>query len=195
MSVDLNNASREELVTLEGVGAPLADAIITARPLSSIDELMPVLGEVTLNLIRNQGVTLDPVVSEDIDVFYKNLEHFKALDADISSLLPDESTTGLAFSFPGVLAAISFGTYFHLSNCIAKPIKLSRAAKKCYKVSVASTSANTTVDVTWTQPGAPGGVINNLGITAGNETPCQCNVTQVSVHARGGNASVAVIKC
>ena len=38
--VDLNSASREELVKLPGVGEAIADKIIAARPLKSKDELV-----------------------------------------------------------------------------------------------------------------------------------------------------------
>jgi DNA uptake protein ComE-like DNA-binding protein len=38
--VDLNSASREELIKLPGVGEAIADKIIAARPLKSKDELV-----------------------------------------------------------------------------------------------------------------------------------------------------------
>jgi competence ComEA-like helix-hairpin-helix protein len=44
LPVDVNRASLEELVSLEGVGARLAERIIAARPFLSVDEVARVRG-------------------------------------------------------------------------------------------------------------------------------------------------------
>jgi competence ComEA-like helix-hairpin-helix protein len=60
MSLDVNDASREDLVALAGIGEDRADAIIRARPFSSIDDLLsiPGIGKKTLERLKRQGLTL-----------------------------------------------------------------------------------------------------------------------------------------
>ena len=63
--VDLNKASLYDLQFLVGVGAPLAQKIIDARPYQSVDELKDKvvgIGEVKLQDIKNQGLA---VVTEE----------------------------------------------------------------------------------------------------------------------------------
>ena len=198
MPIDLNSATREELANLECVGPQVADAIISARPFSSMEELVPVLGEAALSLISDQGVAVGAVpaasTAPETAFYYENLGHFRAFEAGISDLLPDDATAGLVFSFPGMLAALKLGLYFHVKKCTPTVAKLKAGATKCYKVSVASTSAaTTTVDIAWTQ--ANNVVVNDNGNGAGRETQCRCNVKQVQIHAQNGDASVAVIRC
>lgn len=52
--IDLNTASRDELLTLNGVGPATADAIIAARPFSKVEELkdVPGIGDVRWGEIR-----------------------------------------------------------------------------------------------------------------------------------------------
>jgi len=56
--VDINTASQEQLETLIGIGAVKAQAIIDARPFSSVDDLLKVkgIGEKTLQKIKEQGL-------------------------------------------------------------------------------------------------------------------------------------------
>jgi hypothetical protein len=81
MPIDINTASLEELVNLEGMGAPLADAIIAARPFSSMEELVSVLGEAAMSQLRDQGVAVGAVpnapVAQDRALYYESLEHWK----------------------------------------------------------------------------------------------------------------------
>ena len=55
--MDVNTATREDLVALSGIGEEIADAIIQARPFTSIDQLIsiPGIGEVTLHRLIAQG--------------------------------------------------------------------------------------------------------------------------------------------
>jgi competence protein ComEA len=54
--IDLNTASRDELLTLKGVGPATADAIIAARPFSKVEELkdVPGIGDVRWGEIRRE---------------------------------------------------------------------------------------------------------------------------------------------
>lgn len=56
--IDINSASAEELDKLTGIGAVKAQAIIQARPFSSLDGLLNAsgIGNATLNKIKQQGL-------------------------------------------------------------------------------------------------------------------------------------------
>ena len=56
--IDINSASAEELDKLTGIGAVKAQAIIQARPFSSLDDLLNAsgIGNATLNKIKQQGL-------------------------------------------------------------------------------------------------------------------------------------------
>lgn len=61
--VDINTASLKQLETLTGIGPIKAQAIIEARPFSSLDGLLKVkgIGEKTLEKIKTQGLAyVDP---------------------------------------------------------------------------------------------------------------------------------------
>jgi competence ComEA-like helix-hairpin-helix protein len=57
-TVEINTASLQQLETLTGIGAVKAQAIIDARPYSSIDDLLKAkgIGEKTLRKIKDQGL-------------------------------------------------------------------------------------------------------------------------------------------
>jgi competence ComEA-like helix-hairpin-helix protein len=63
--IDINSASAQELDNLSGIGSVKAQAIISARPFSSLDDLLKVtgIGNATLNKIKSQGLAC---VVEDI---------------------------------------------------------------------------------------------------------------------------------
>ena len=54
-AVDINTASKEELMSLKGIGAATAEAIIAARPFTSTDEIqkVKVIGEGIYNNIKD----------------------------------------------------------------------------------------------------------------------------------------------
>ena len=55
-SVDINTASKEELMSLKGIGTTKAEAIIAARPFTSTDEIKKVkgIGEGIYNNIKDE---------------------------------------------------------------------------------------------------------------------------------------------
>ena len=56
--ININTASAEELDELYGIGPVKAEAIINARPFSSVDDLINVfgIGQITLDKIKEQGL-------------------------------------------------------------------------------------------------------------------------------------------
>ena len=77
MALDINTASREELVALKGIGEELASAIIRARPLKTVDDLLsiPGIGGKNLDKLKEQGLTVisnqqkDGTMTEQIEGF------------------------------------------------------------------------------------------------------------------------------
>jgi len=67
--VDINDASKEELDNLYGIGPVKAKEIINSRPFESIDELIKVygIGEVTLKKIKEQGLACVNEETEKIE--------------------------------------------------------------------------------------------------------------------------------
>jgi competence protein ComEA len=63
VALDVNTASREELIELTGIAEEIADAIIDARPFNSIDDLIaiPGIGQRTLERLKGQGLTVGSV--------------------------------------------------------------------------------------------------------------------------------------
>ena len=55
-AVDINTASKEELMSLKGIGTTKAEAIIAARPFTSTDEIKKVkgIGESIYNNIKDE---------------------------------------------------------------------------------------------------------------------------------------------
>jgi|GEM_PF-6270907 len=69
--VNINSASVEELQKLEGVGAPLAQKIIDARPYKTVDELkskVTGIGDAKLQAIKDKGLAVAESFPEKIDL-------------------------------------------------------------------------------------------------------------------------------
>ena len=69
--VDINSATIEELQKLDGVGAPLAQKIIDARPYKTVDELQAKvsgIGAVKMKAIIDQGLAVAESFPEKIDI-------------------------------------------------------------------------------------------------------------------------------
>lgn len=62
MVVDVNTASREDLMAVAGIGEELADAIMRSRPFKSIDDLrsIPGIGPISLEGLKAQGLAVLP---------------------------------------------------------------------------------------------------------------------------------------
>jgi hypothetical protein len=60
MVLDLNVASREELLDLPGIGEDRAQAILQARPFAALDDLLsvPGIGPIILHRVKERGVVL-----------------------------------------------------------------------------------------------------------------------------------------
>ena len=68
MSIDVNTASREVLIALRGIGAELANTIISLRPFTSIEELLSIrgIGPRTLERLKRQGLVVGALPQETI---------------------------------------------------------------------------------------------------------------------------------
>ena len=64
--VDINTASRDELIAVSGIGEELADAIVRARPFASVDDLisLPGIGAKSVQRLVAQGVTVSQTGDE-----------------------------------------------------------------------------------------------------------------------------------
>lgn len=69
--VDINSATIEELQKLDGVGAPLAQKIIDARPYKTVDELKAKvvgIGPAKMKAIQDQGLAVAESFPEKVDI-------------------------------------------------------------------------------------------------------------------------------
>ena len=83
--IDINSASKEELIKINYIGEVRAEEIIKMRPFDSVDELIEVygIGEATLQKIKTQGLACVENEKDDEDVeennFFENVENNKEI--------------------------------------------------------------------------------------------------------------------
>ena len=87
MALNVNAASREELVALIGLGEELASAIIRARPIKTVDDLLfiPGIGEKNLDRLKEQGLNVISNQQKD-ETMTDQIEEISGTDMTISDV-------------------------------------------------------------------------------------------------------------
>ena len=119
--VNINTATLKELETLTGIGPSKAQAIIDARPFSSIDDLLKAkgIGEKTLQKIKDQGLAyVDPSYKKEKEPIEQNSLPIKNIEADVSESIPERKADISTYIIASVMAVLSGITILALEKSI-----------------------------------------------------------------------------